>query len=63
MTLLEKTIKLLNSSEKSPAAIAKETGLKPRWMYMVSRNELADPSVNKIELIYNYLVAEQNKAA
>ena len=63
MTYLQKTMQLISDSEITPPQLAKETGLGKRWMYKLYKGEYADPSVNKIELIYNYLVAEQNKAA
>ena len=55
MTLLEKTMKLIERSGKNPTQLANETGLGVRWMYRLIKGDYQDPSVNKIETIYNHL--------
>lgn len=57
-TLLQKTVKLLNESDLTPKAIAEATGLKPRFMYNLKNNYYPDPSVNKVEVVYNYLFSQ-----
>lgn len=55
-TLLNKTIDLVNQSDKNPSELAKETGLGERWLYNFANGVYSDPGVNKVERLYNHLL-------
>lgn len=54
-TLLARTRKLLQSAEDSYLVIYKATGLNPNWLSLLSRGEIPNPSVNKVQALYEYL--------
>lgn len=58
--LLEDTHKLLEALPRSVSLIeiAKNTGLKITWLSALSRNQINDPGVKKVEKLHNYLKAE-----
>jgi len=56
MDLLAKTIALLNVTNIPFKQISKDTGLKDRWLRLVKDGDIEEPSVVKIEKLYNYLV-------
>ena len=60
MTMLEETIRLVRESDESPARIAKNCGLKSRWLYRLLDGDYADPGVNKIERLRDYLLSQSN---
>ena len=37
------------------AQIAKATGLSPSWITDFTKGNIADPSVDRVEILYNYL--------
>lgn len=59
MTYLNRTIRLLNETTLTPQQVADACGLGVRFMYMLKNNEIADPSVNKVEKVYLYLLEQQ----
>lgn len=63
MTMYEKTLELIAESGKTPAQLAKETGLKPRWLYRLIAGDYEDPGVNKIEKLYKHLADKQQSEA
>lgn len=57
--LLLKTIELVKTCGKSPAQLARETGLSYYWVQSLRYNEDIDPSVNKIVMMYEHLTGKQ----
>lgn len=58
-TLLRKTRKLLNETQASYLDIYTKTGLTPNWLTGVATGNIRDPSVNRIQKLYEYLTASQ----
>ena len=59
LTLMELTRRLLNQSDKSVATIANDLSDKKitfYWLRKFKSGEIADPSVNKVQILYEYLV-------
>lgn len=54
-TLLAKTRKRLIESNKSYLQIYKDTGLTPNWLSLLAQGRIAEPSVNKIQKLNEYL--------
>lgn len=54
-SLLARTRILLQSCEHSYLTIYKATGLNPNWLSLLARGEIADPSVNKVQALYEHL--------
>ena len=54
-TLLSATRELLTNTDARYLDIYKDTGLTPTWLSLVANNKLRDPSVNKIQTLYEYL--------
>ena len=56
-TLNEKTLKLLRERPNCIKfkQIEKDTGLPKGWLYMYAKGKITNPSVNRIEKLYNYL--------
>lgn len=59
MSMLEETLRLVRESDESPHQIAKKCGLKPRWLYRLLAGDYADPGVNKIQRLRDYLKGDQ----
>lgn len=53
--LLLKTIELVQTCGKSPAVLARETGLSFYWIQSLRYNANIDPSVNKVVKMYEHL--------
>lgn len=53
-TLLSSTLSLLNSNPQY-AAHALATGLGKNWIYKLAKGRIADPSVNKVQRLYEHL--------
>jgi len=53
-SLYEETVRLLNS-RTDIAAIAAATNLQYDWVIKLKRGDIKDPSVNKIQTIYEHL--------
>jgi hypothetical protein len=55
--LYKRTLELLAERSRSVTlrAISEETGLPEPWLKLVSRDQIADPSVNRVETLYAYL--------
>jgi hypothetical protein len=54
-TLLDKTVQLLQASQESYFKIYDNTGLHPNWLSSIATGKNRDPSVNRIEKLYQYL--------
>lgn len=62
MDLLKDTIRLVQESGRPAAEICRAAGVTPRWWHMVVKGDIADPSVVKIQRIYNYLTQREAAA-
>lgn len=49
------TVSLLNSSGKPYTTIFLETGIVPHWLSMFATGRIANPSVNRVQFLYEYL--------
>lgn len=58
-SLRDKTLKLLHSSKIKFRTIQDDTDIKIDWLSKFSQGLIDDPSVNKIETLYNYLTASK----
>lgn len=56
-SLRDKTLKMLKERDSSFTfrVIQKETGIKEDWLNKFAQGLIDDPSVNKIQTLYNYL--------
>lgn len=56
-TLLEKTLMLMKRSQrqKTLPEISKDTGLPFYWLRKFASGDISDPSVNKVQILYEYL--------
>jgi hypothetical protein len=54
-TLLQETYELLDKTDVPVAEIAKQTGTKQRWVYLLIERRFDDPGVNKVEAVNHYL--------
>jgi hypothetical protein len=54
-TLLREVRHMLGTSKKSYLEIYKDTGLQPNWLDLVRRGKVANPSVNRIQYLHEYL--------
>lgn len=54
-TLLARTRSLLQSTTESYLTIYNATGLNPNWLSLLSMGRMKDPSVNKVQRLYEYL--------
>lgn len=61
--LRDKTLELLiKSSERIKlVSIANDTGLEVRWLNLFKKGEIREPSVNKIETLYEHLSGKKLK--
>jgi len=54
-TLLETAIKLMDDTDVPVTTLCRETNVTTRWYYMLRSGVIKDPSVNKIQRIYDFL--------
>lgn len=54
-SLMTETLRLLRESKKSRLQVAIDTGLPFWWLRKFHGKEIRDPSVNRIQLLYEYL--------
>lgn len=54
-TLYARTLELLKNSDKPLPLIYKETDLPFYWLRKLSQGEIKDPSVNRVQKLYEYL--------
>lgn len=58
-TLLARTRAELKSCEQSYLTIYKATGLNPNWLSLLARGELPNPSVNKVQTLFEHLTGNK----
>lgn len=58
-TLLTRTIELIKNSDLSIDQLSFETRLPSGWIRKVCNGTLKDPSVNRIQELYEYLSGEK----
>jgi hypothetical protein len=54
-TLLERTRALLAQTDQTYVEIYTATQLDPNWLSALLRGKIADPSVNKVQRLYEHL--------
>lgn len=54
-TLLARTRALLQQSTTTYLGIYRATGLTPNWLSQLATDKLTDPSVNKVQALYEHL--------
>jgi hypothetical protein len=54
-SLMAETAKLLKESGKAPQDIYAETGLPFHWVKKFATGEFENPSVNRVQFLYEYL--------
>lgn len=54
-SLLSKTRELLKQGDKTYLVIYEETGLTPNWLAGVATGKIANPSVNRVQKLYEHL--------
>lgn len=60
-TLHSVTLKLLKEHQLSLPEIYKETSLPYYWLKKFSSEEIQDPSVNRVQALYEFLAARKLK--
>lgn len=55
LSLMTATLKLLKERDKSLPEISEATGIKFYWLRKFHYGEIADPSVNRVQKLYEYL--------
>lgn len=53
--LMLRTMQLLQTTDKRQHEIYRDTGIQPNWLSRFATGGIPDPSVNRIEALYNYL--------
>lgn len=61
MTLLEKTLQLLNKEDVDLFDAKAVTGLGYHWLVSLKRGSIKDPGVDKIQTLYEYLSGKKIK--
>lgn len=59
LTLHAATLQLLHKSDESLLIIHKESKLPYYWLRKFSSGEIADPSVNRVQALYEYLTGRE----
>lgn len=57
------TVELLRSSGESTEAIAVETGLSYSWLVTFAADRMRNPSVSKVQKLYEYLTGKPLRLA
>lgn len=58
-SLLTKARDMLRTTERSYLDIYTDTGLSPNWLSRLATKRMKDPSVNKVQRLYEYLQGKQ----
>lgn len=58
-SLHQRTRELLKTSEKSLPVIYRESGISFFWLRKFSSGELKNPSVNKVQQLYEFLTGKK----
>lgn len=56
-SLLAQTRQLLRDTPHTYMQIYDATGLSPNWLSLVATNKIANPSVNSVQKLYEFLTA------
>ena len=62
-SLHQTTLELLKSSEETTFNVAVATGLTYGWIVAFSANKMRNPSVSKVQTLYEYLTGKPIKLA
>lgn len=62
MNLLDETLALARTSDRSVAEICKAARVTDRWYYMFLAGEIKDPSVRRVQRVYDFLSAGDSTA-
>lgn len=54
-SLLQRTVSLLQLSQKSAFELYRETGLHPHWITGVQSGKFKNPSVNRVQFLFEHL--------
>lgn len=58
-SLLTATIEAVRSSNKTPVQLCRETGLHPSWILGLLNGRFRNPSVNRVQYLYEYVTGRQ----
>lgn len=58
-SLLARTRELLTTTQETYLTIYARTGLHPNWLSGIASRRIRDPSVNRIQALYEYLTAQE----
>lgn len=58
-TLLQRTRELIKQSDQSYSQMFAGSGLEPNWISGVATGRIKDPSVNRIQKLYEYLAGSK----
>ena len=62
-TMYQSVVRILNTPGIRVQTVARDTGLKARWLYKLKgNNKPKRPPSEEIETLYNYLVVRQETA-
>lgn len=53
--LMRRTRELLRTTAKTQLDIFGDTGISPNWLTLFGTGRILNPSVNRVEALYNYL--------
>lgn len=54
-TLMRRTRELLVQTNTPYIEICKTTNISPHWLSLFANDQIPDPSVNRVEVLYTYL--------
>ena len=57
-TMMVRTLELLQQTRKTIPEIYKETGINYYWLRKFRSGEIKDPSVNRVQKLYEYLTGK-----
>lgn len=58
-SLLTRTRDMLATNEASYLKVYMETGLSPNWLSQFANRKIKEPSVNKVQRLYEYLIGRE----
>ena len=58
-TLMTKTIELLKADKRSLFEISQKSAIKFYWLKKFSQGEFTNPSVNRVQALYEFLTEQQ----
>jgi hypothetical protein len=60
-SLLSRTVELLKGAQQSYFDIYDATGFHPNWLSGIANGRIRDPSVNRIQALYEFLTGDALK--